>query len=85
MDFGRVHRPFKANGLQKSSMTHSIGAAGSNSSPGSLEVEVPDAVANRWYRDPKIDTIGPGRFASESQLPELNAVMTGLAAVKSPP
>jgi hypothetical protein len=40
-----------------------------------IEVDVPDDFANRLYRDPFLDRVGPGRHAYDDQLPELNQRM----------
>src|SRR5438034_9699982 len=46
-----------------------------------IEVDVPDDVVAKWYRDDKLDTIGPAVYAAEDQLAELNSAMTGLREV----
>src|SRR5690349_16317985 len=46
-----------------------------------IEVDVPDAVVAKWYRNPKLDKIGPAVYAAVDQLAELNATMTGLSDV----
>ena len=46
-----------------------------------VEIDVPDDVVAKWYRDPKLDTVGPAVYAAEDQLAELNAAMSGLREI----
>jgi len=39
-----------------------------------VEVEVAVAVADRWYRDPNLDRIGPARYAEIADLPQITIV-----------
>ena len=50
-----------------------------------IEIEVPDDVVAMWYRDAKLDAIGPAVYAAVDQLAELNSAMTGLREVAAGP
>jgi hypothetical protein len=50
-----------------------------------IEVDVPDDVVAKWYRDAKLDTIGPAVYAAVDQLAELNSAMSGLREIAAGP
>lgn len=39
-----------------------------------IEIDVPQHLADQWYRDPFLDRIGPARYAEISDLPSITVV-----------